>query len=593
MARLKLHTQLLIAAIVIITALTGAVLVIVRFTVRSEIRQQAAQGVEASVRAFRNVEMQRDAELSRTASLLAELPPLMALMTTEHAPTIQDASDPFWRLAGSDIFALADPGDSVLGFHVKQPGWTAAMAEDHLKKTLEHDPGAAWWYENGQLYRVILSPISIGADPARRQLGTLAVGYQVDSTLADQLATVSGAQIVLAMPDRLVASTLPNTDNISLQDWVDRSKSAMQGAPQDVALGSDRYQVASVVISEDSSVPVRCYVLLSLDRSTESLRNLNRMIFILGVSAVLLATVLLGFVSRTITRPLDNLVSGVRALSAGDYSYSVTPRGSSEVAELASAFSVMRAEILASHEQRIVTERIAAVGRAASSVSHDLRHYLAAIVANSEFLYDAGDDSSARREIYEEIKLASGQMTDLLDSLRELVRGDRAISPEHASLEQVVRRATNSVLARPEWRSRDISISATGDMEGVFDPRKMERVFSNLLLNACEATSHNLGAIRVDIVSDEKRFEIRVIDEGPGIPAAIQNAVFDPFVSVGKPGGTGLGLAIVNKIVRDHDGNVLIEHTSEAGTVILVALPKVPKNLSTTLETSIPTERQV
>jgi signal transduction histidine kinase len=177
--------------------------------------------------------------------------------------------------------------------------------------------------------------------------------------------------------------------------------------------------------------------------------------------------------------------------------------------------------------------------------------------------------------------------------LRELVRGDRAISPEHASLEQVVRRATNSVLARPEWRSRDISISATGDMEGVFDPRKMERVFSNLLLNACEATSHNLGAIRVDIVSDEKRFEIRVIDEGPGIPAAIQNAVFDPFVSVGKPGGTGLGLAIVNKIVRDHDGNVLIEHTSEAGTVILVALPKVPKNLSTTLETSIPTERQV
>jgi signal transduction histidine kinase len=237
----------------------------------------------------------------------------------------------------------------------------------------------------------------------------------------------------------------------------------------------------------------------------------------------------------------------------------------------------MRAEILASHEQKIATERIAAVGRAASSISHDLRHYLAAIVANAEFLFDAREDSAGRREIYEEIKMASDQMTDLLDSLRELARGDRAITPEHAALDRIVRRGANSVLARAEWRNRSVSIHAKGDMEGVFDPRKMERVFFNLILNACEATQQRVGTICVDIESSPQSFEVRVTDDGPGIPPPIHNVVFDPFVSAGKPGGTGLGLAIVNKIVRDHDGSVMIERTSEAGTVLLVRLPRVPR----------------
>jgi signal transduction histidine kinase len=114
-------------------------------------------------------------------------------------------------------------------------------------------------------------------------------------------------------------------------------------------------------------------------------------------------------------------------------------------------------------------------------------------------------------------------------------------------------------------------------MEGFFDPRKMERVFFNLILNACEATSQRMGTIRVAIDSSEHAFEIRVGDDGPGIPAAIQGVLFDPFVSAGKPGGTGLGLAIVSKIVRDHDGSVAVESTSESGTVLFIRLPRAPR----------------
>lgn len=592
MARLQLRTQLVIAALVIISAFTGAILVIVQYMVRSEIRQQAGQSVDASVRAFKNVETQRDAELSRTASLLAELPPLMALMTTEHAPTIQDASQPYWQLAGSDLFVLANTQGNVLGFHIKNPGWTQDLAQDNLKHSLEQDAGAAWWFANGQLYRIVIRSIAIGPEPVRKQLGVLVVGYQVDSTLAEQLATVSGAEIVLSTADTVVASTLSPIQQNDFKTLIRRQASSGQAGTTAIELGSTRYETASVLIGDDSTPLIRCYVFVSLDRLNLFQQNLNRLIFILGISAVLLSTVLLGFVARTITRPLDNLVSGVRALSAGDYTYSIQPRGSSEVAELAEAFSVMRAEILASHEQRIVTERITAVGRAASSISHDLRHYLAAIVANAEFLFDAPANLPSRPEIYNEIKMASDQMTDLLDSLRELVRGDRAISPEHASLDQVIRRGANSVLARPEWRHRTVSIQSNGDMEGLFDPRKIERVFFNLILNACEATSQRTGAIRVDIESSAKEFFVRVADDGPGIPPPIHNVVFDPFVSAGKPGGTGLGLAIVNKIVRDHDGSVVIEKTSEAGTVLLVTLPRLPRSPNGTTRVTVATSIQ-
>ncbi len=109
----------------------------------------------------------------------------------------------------------------------------------------------------------------------------------------------------------------------------------------------------------------------------------------------------------------------------------------------------------------------------------------------------------------------------------------------------------------------------------MFDPRKLERVFFNLVLNACEATPDGESRVAVDVQTRKDSFEIRVSDQGSGVAENIRGRVFDPFVSSGKPNGTGLGLAIVSKIVSDHGGSVTIERTSEAGTVMLVKLPRV------------------
>src|SRR5271170_1177067 len=90
MARLRLRTQLLVATLLIICGLLGALLLIVRHTVRAEIVEGARQSTGASLHAFENVQHERELQLSRTAAMLAELPTLKAVMATQHALTIQE-----------------------------------------------------------------------------------------------------------------------------------------------------------------------------------------------------------------------------------------------------------------------------------------------------------------------------------------------------------------------------------------------------------------------------------------------------------------------------------------------------------------------
>jgi signal transduction histidine kinase len=587
MTHFRLRTQLFIVTLLIICGLTGGILFIIRHTVSVETESQVRDGTEASVRAFESVQRQRERQLSSAAAMLADLPFLKALMPTEHALTIQDASTRFWKLAGSDLFVLAKPDGEVVALHMTNPGWPPEAAERDLKRSVEQGDDSSWWYDNGRLYQVFLRRITAGTGSDSQELGWLAIGYQVNSSLAEQLAAVASNNIALAIGGDVIASTLPPQDEAALERRIRKNDLEASPEAREIALDSDSYAFSSVLLHGALPSPVRCYVLMPLAPVNSFLRHLNRIIYILGASAIVLGALLFGFVSQTITRPLDNLVSGVRALAGGDYTYSIVPEGTSEVAELSTAFAKMRGDLLASQRQQIETERVAAIGRAASSLSHDLRHYLAAVVANAEFLYEADELKLDKSEIYKEIQTASTQMTDLIDSLRELAYQRRAISPVPASLDQILRRAIEAVKIRPEFRHRSITLTAKNEVEGVFDPKKLERAFFNLILNACEATPDGEGPVAVDVQTRGASFEVRVIDQGTGVPLNIRDNVFDPFVSSGKSNGTGMGLAIVSKIVQDHGGSVNLERTSEAGTVMLVTLPRSPQPVPSPTDSTV------
>ena len=587
MTHFRLRTQLFVATLLIICGLTGALLLVIRQTLRVETQRQVREGTDASVRAFESVQRQREQQLSRTAAMLADLPTLKAQMTTEHAPTIQDASTSWWKLAGSDLFVLALPDRRVVAFHVTQPGWPQELAEHDLKRSIEQGEDASWWYDNGRLYEVFLRSITAGAGANSQELGFLAVGYQVDASVAEHLAMVAGNQIVLASGNTLIASTLPPKDEAAMQQRLREESFDSKADEHEIQLATDSYAFSSVLLHGALPSPVRCYVMMPMAPVNGFFARLNRKIFLLGGVAILFGALLFGFVANKITKPLDNLVSGVRALATGNYTYSITPEGATEVAELSRAFAKMRGDLLASQQQQIETERVAALGRAASSISHDLRHYLAALVANAEFLYEADELKLDKSEIYQEILTASTQMTDLIDSLRELAHQRSTISPEPTNLEQIIRRAIEAVKARAEFRQRVITLETSGEVEGMFDAKKLERAFFNLVLNACEATPNRESPVHVKVRANKDLLEVRVEDEGPGVPESIRGRVFDPFVSSGKPNGTGLGLAIVSKIVGDHGGSVELERTSESGTVMLVRLPRVTNGVTSQTDAAL------
>jgi signal transduction histidine kinase len=143
----------------------------------------------------------------------------------------------------------------------------------------------------------------------------------------------------------------------------------------------------------------------------------------------------------------------------------------------------------------------------------------------------------------------------------------------YGNVKDSVERVVAAIRSHPEFHPVRITVSQEGNSSGWFDPRKLERVLYNLLLNACEAVAPEGGRIHVGMNQVQGGVEIRVSDNGRGIPEKIRGQLFEPFVSHGKENGTGLGLTVVQKIIQDHGGDVIVEKTSAQGTVFRLLLP--------------------
>ena len=572
MGKFRLRTKFLFSLVLVGVGLTTGALLVARQTAEQQVRLQINQDLRNSVYTFRNVQKLREKSLSRSAELIADLPTLKAVMTTHHVATIQDASQAQWNLAGSDLLVLADREGNVVALHAKAADFDRSEAQESVTSSLGLGQGNHWWFCEKHLFEVSIQPIYVGERSEGNIEGYLVLGYEIDDAVARELSQVAASQVVFLYGSTLVRSTLSPLQETDLVQHTELSSNTASEA-REIQLGQERFLATKVDLAPGQMPAVQLAVLKSLDQATSFLGRVNRLMVTLGVVAVVLGGIMVFIFSHTLTRPLGTLVAGVRALGKGDYEYPMTARGSDEVAEVTAAFLRMRTSLQESQRKLIEAERLATIGQMASSISHDLRHSLAAVMANAEFLSDNNRGKAERDELYREILLAIQQMTDLIESLLEFSRTRESLRPTYGDLEDAIERSVQSVRAHPEFQSVRISVHKDGPTDGWFDSRKLERVFQNLLINACEAVSPDRGEIRIDIHANENAFEVRVADNGRGIPELVQGRLFEPFVSHGKENGTGLGLTVVQKIVQDHGGDVIVERTSPEGTVFLIVLP--------------------
>ncbi|MGB6384924.1 MAG: ATP-binding protein [Terriglobales bacterium] len=581
MGGIRLRTKFLLSMVVVSAALTFTTLLVVRHTVQQEVRLGIQRDLQNSVSAFHNFQKQREVTLERSAALLADLPNVRALMTTHDPATIQDASRDLWQLAGSDLLLLADSSGRVMALQATPQEITVRQGQDFFPTVVSSGETRHWWYIDGHLYEVFLQDIYFGPASGQQVLGYLLLGDEIDDGIARDLSRVAASEVAFRYGDAIVRSTLKPAQESELLRVAPRTSAG--GPPQgdQIPLGEEQFLATSVDLSTPGGPTLSLWVLKSFDQATAFLRSLNGLLLALGLTAVLAGSLLVFLISHTFTRPLENLVAGVRALEHGDYAYPLPVQGGDEVAEVTGTFDRMRTNLQKTQRELLDAERLATIGRMASSISHDLRHSLAAVMANAEFLCESNLTPGQREDLYAEIRIAVNQMTDLIESLLEFSRTRESLRPSYGDVRSAVDRAVQGVKAHPEFQRIRIRISGDGSTEGWFDFKKLERALLNLLLNACEMVPAESGKIDIGLRRKGDSLEIRIEDNGPGIADAVRDRLFEPFVSYGKENGTGLGLTVVQKILQDHGGDVVVEQTSASGTTFRINIPLNPATENT------------
>jgi signal transduction histidine kinase len=581
MDRLRMRTTLLIPLVLLSFGCCVVSLLVIRTIVQRQIEASLALDLRHSVRTYQNLQHQRRELLSRESALLANLPPLKALMTTADARTIEDGGAEFWQLSRSDLFVLLDQSGKLVALYNRGNPLNRTKVEQALGRPPRMPDEPMLLALDDHLYEIAMQPMWFGSRDKGTELGSVAVGYAIDDQVAREVSEAAAAEVVFIADGRIFASTLQPEMQRQLTE-------RLQGLPQSPAgnqkirLGSEDYLVTSSNLSDsrsnsDANVGPRLVVLKSFEQASQLVEEVNRWVLTLGLLTLLVGTAMFISVSRTLTRPLKVLVEGTRALAQGNFEYRLSKDGAEEIRELSRAFDRMRVELRSAQAELIDTERLATIGRMASSISHDLRHYLSAMYANAEFMNDGAIPQAERDDLLEEVRVAVQGMTDLLDSLLLFTQTGRALHPEYQSLDSIVENAANMVRSHPASRDVTVVLNELSPLMAWVDGKKIGRAVYNLLLNGCQAAHRGDGkppTVTLTLFEVDDSIRIQIADNGPGVPEAIREKIFLPFVSEGRESGVGLGLTLAQQIAQEHGGSIELGETAEHHTSFAIVLPR-------------------
>ncbi len=216
------------------------------------------------------------------------------------------------------------------------------------------------------------------------------------------------------------------------------------------------------------------------------------------------------------------------------------------------------------------------------TVAHDLRTPLSTVLGFMELLLEDPELTPSQRELGERVDSAARTMTSLTDDLVDAVTtGVSPLRCTHVDVALLVGRViTRHQLLHPPRGVRVVLEQDASEGFPTFvlgDETKLERVLDNLISNAIKfSPAHGVVHVRVAAVDDGEDVEIRVRDDGPGVPADQLIDIFFPFhrtVAAAAVPGIGLGLTIVKQITERHGGQVYVESVPGAGATFVVRLP--------------------
>ena len=308
-------------------------------------------------------------------------------------------------------------------------------------------------------------------------------------------------------------------------------------------------------------------------RVGENERKLRIYTIYFGAIAVVLGILMTIWVVITL-RPLHKLRDAARSVAAGDYGKRIAERGPTEVKDLARELNSMARAVEERERELVRSERLAAVGKMAAMITHEVRNPLSSIGLNTELLD-------------EELVGASAEAKQLLGSIHREVDRLTAITEEYLAFARlpkpkIAKESVNKLVealadfVREDLAAKKVRLAvelAPTDPNALIDAAQLRQCLVNLVRNASEAVNAKGGGkVTLRTRRNDHRVIIEVEDDGTGIAADHLPRLFDPFFST-KESGSGLGLALTQQIVKDHGGDVSVDSSVGKGTTFKVSVP--------------------
>ncbi len=305
------------------------------------------------------------------------------------------------------------------------------------------------------------------------------------------------------------------------------------------------------------------------------------------VIVVIVGTIINFELSSSIAAPIRDLERITKKITRGDFSESITVTGHDEISSLAGSFNQMEEKLdhamtsleeiikklQEKQEQLVEAEKLAAVGKLAAGIAHEINNPLTSVLTFSNLMLEQCPASDPR---HEKLKLMARETERARNIVRQLLNFGRetVIKPVRININQPVTEIVESLSAQEAFKGIDVSVRLAEGLPDVSaDPAQIGQVVLNMMLNAIHAITPP-GRIEVLTRMGGNDVEIVFSDTGRGIPENHLHKIFDPFFTTKDAfKGTGLGLAVSYGIIRKHGGTIEVASAEGKGTTFTVRLP--------------------
>jgi signal transduction histidine kinase len=576
----SLRGRIFLASTLLATASIGSAVYFVSALITAQAEAELQRDLNEAVTLVDQQSTSLFEGVTRTATLIADLPKFKAALETRDPPTVEPIARDYLAQAGADLVVVTDRDGQRLAV-VSASGHAVAPAEVPATVLPGDRPGATFWPHPSGVLQLVTVAVTIDLDRPER-LGLLTLGFLLDAPRAAELRRLTGADVAFAFAGDVRATSLPPAAVPVVAAWFnDEPRAAV------LRLGGEDYSaLASPLAGQDAAAGGIAPHAIVLRSRTERMRTLGTIRAALGgvaLATVALAAVLSYFLARSVTRPLATITAHMReAAATGDLTRKValadSPWNDEDAQLVGATYDTLTDSVAAAQRDAAQRERLSALGRLSTVIAHEIRNPLMIIKGALRQLSRPGaapdDTREAAHDIDEEVDRLNRVVNEVLDFARP-IRFDCA----PAALNEVCRSARDAVMAAAPAPAIALDLDP-GCGETTTDAERVRTVLVNLLTNARAAVEDRApGDAPLIVLSTRRRGRhvvLTVRDRGVGIPADDIGRVFDPYFTTRRT-GSGLGLAISKNVIEGLGGAISVSSRVDAGTEITIDLTDTPE----------------